>query len=174
MKKIVFLLGLALVFVPALRLSAQYADFPGLKKAMPAEDYESAGLQKLSDEQRARLDEFLREYLGSSTKKVAEKSAAEAVDRAVERKEAAAPSVIESKIVGPFNGYNGRTVFALDNGQKWRQVQHDSANFKTVDSPRVVVVKDQVGYRMYIVGGGDTRVEQMKTPQQPHTEEAPQ
>src|ERR1700730_4056588 len=153
MKKIVLLLSFAFVFVPTLRLSAQYADFPGLKKAMPAEDYESAGLQKLSAEERARLDEFLREYLTSSTKKVAEKSAAEAVDRAVERKEAAPPNVIESNIVGPFNGYNGRSVFTLDNGQKWRQVQHDSANFKQVDSPRVVIVRDQVGYRMYIVGG---------------------
>ena len=174
MKKIVFFLSLVFIFAPVLRLSAQYADFPGLKKAMPAEDYESAGLQKLSDEQRARLDEFLREYLTSGTKKATEKAVTEAVDRAVERKEAAAPSVIESKIIGPFNGYNGRSVFTLDNGQKWRQVQHDSANFKTVDSPRVVIVRDQVGYRMYIVGGGDTRVEQLKTAQQPHTEEAPQ
>jgi hypothetical protein len=167
MKKIVLLLIAAFVFAPTLRLSAQYADFPGLKKTMPAEDYDSAGLKKLSPEERARLDEYIREYLSSGTKKAAARAAAEAVDRAVEEKKAAPPSVIESKIVGPFNGYNGQTIFTLENGQKWRQVQRDSANFPKIDSPRVVIVKDQVGYRMYIVGGGDTRVDQMK---QPHPE----
>ena len=66
--------------------------------------------------------------------------------------------MIESRIVGPFNGYNGHTVFTLENGQRWAQSQRDSAYFPKIDSPPVVIVKAGFGYRMHIAGGGAIRV----------------
>ena len=130
------------------------AEFPGLKKAMTPADYDAAGLQKLDPAERAKLDEFIRNYVARSNEQVA----TAAVDKAVKEKKVQAPEVIESRIVGPFNGYNGRTVFTLENGQRWAQSQRDSAYFPTIDSPPVVIVKSGFGYRMHIAGGGSIRV----------------
>jgi hypothetical protein len=166
MKKIVLSLVCACVFIPLPFLraqeAAQKAAFPGLRKAMSSEEYEAAGLQRLSADERAALDEFIRGYLSSSNERVAEKAATAAVDRAVEAHKAQAPDVIQSRIVGPFSGYNGRTTFTLENGQRWAQSQRDSAYYRTIDSPPVLIVKGQIGYRMYIAGGGDIRVQLVK------------
>ena len=132
--------------------------FPGVQKAMTPEQYEAAGLSKLEPTERARLDEFIRNYVAVSNEKVA----TSAVDKAVKENKVSAPEVIQSRIVGPFTGYTGRTVFTLENGQRWAQSQFDSAYFPKIDSPPVVIVKSGFGYRMYIAGGGAIRVSKVK------------
>jgi len=128
--------------------------FPGVQKAMTPEQYEAAGLSKLDAAERAKLDEFIRSYVAVSNEKIA----TTAVDKAVKENKVSAPQVIQSKIVGPFTGYTGRTIFTLENGQRWAQSQYDSAYFPKIDSPSVVIVKSGFGYRMYIAGGGNIRV----------------
>jgi hypothetical protein len=128
--------------------------FPGVQKAMAPEDYEAAGLSKLEPEERAKLDEFIRNYVAVSNDRVA----TSAVEKAVKEKKAVAPEVIQSRIVGPFTGYNGRTVFLLENGQRWVQSQLEEAHFPKIDNPPVVIVKAGFGYRMHIAGGGAIRV----------------
>jgi hypothetical protein len=135
---------------------AEKTEFPGVEKAMSPGDYEAAGLQKLDPAERAKLDEFIRNYVAVSNERVA----TEAVDKAVKENKVT-PQVIQSRIVGPFNGYNGRTIFTLENGQRWRQSQRDTAYFPKIDSPPVVIVKAGMGYRMHIAGGGAIRVSKM-------------
>jgi len=132
--------------------------FPGLQKAMSPEQYEAAGLSKLDPAERAKLDEFIKNYVSVSNEKVA----TSAVDKAIKEKKVSEPEVIQSRIVGPFTGYNGRTVFTLENGQRWAQSQYDSAYFPKIDSPPVVIVKAGFGYRMYIAGGGAIRVSKVR------------
>src|SRR5918996_585109 len=72
------------------------------------------------------------------------------------------PEIIQSRIVGPFTGFTGSTAFTLENGQRWRQSQPDSRYFPKVESPPVIIVKGQIGYRMYIAGGGDIRVSRVR------------
>jgi hypothetical protein len=132
--------------------------FPGLQKAMTPEQYEAAGLSKLEAAERAKLDEFIRNYVAVSNEKVA----TTAVDKAVKENKVQAPEVIQSRIVGPFTGYTGRTVFTLENGQRWAQSQMDSAYFPKIDSPPVVIVKAGFGYRMHIAGGGAIRVSKVR------------
>jgi len=128
--------------------------FPGLQKAMSPGDYEATGLQKLEPAERAKLDEFIRNYVAVSNEKVA----TSAVDKAVKENKVSAPEVIQSRIVGPFTGYNGRTIFTLENGQRWAQSQRDSAYYPKIDSPPVIIFKKGFGYRMVIAGGGEIRV----------------
>ena len=127
--------------------------FPGVQKAMTPEAYEAAGLSKLEPAERAKLDEFIRSYVSVSN----ERASTAAVEQAVKDKKVT-PEVIQSRIVGPFSGYNGRTIFTLENGQRWAQSQRDSAYFPKIDSPPVVIVKAGMGYRMHIAGGGAIRV----------------
>ena len=155
---ILILLFLTLFVLSPISTRAQTAEFPGVEKAMSPQEYDAAGLQKLTPEERARLDEFIRRFVSSSNQVAAEK----AVDRAVKERKVTPPEIIQSRIVGPFTGFNGSTVFTLENGQRWRQAQPDSRYFPKVDSPPVIIVKGQVGYRMYIAGGGDVRVSRVR------------
>jgi len=150
---ILFLLAAGFTVVAFAQEAVEKTEFPGVEKAMPPADYEAAGLQKLEPAERAKLDEFIRNYVSVSNERVA----TEAVDKAVKEKRVT-PEVIQSRIVGPFNGYNGRTIFTLENGQRWRQSQRDSAYYPKIDSPPVVIVKAGMGYRMHIAGGGAIRV----------------
>lgn len=159
MKKTTLVLGLLLVGVISIPAAEpEEPAFPGLQKAMTPEQYEAAGLSKLDPAEKAKLDEFIRNYVAVSNEKVA----TTAVDKAVKEKKVQAPEVIQSRIVGPFTGYTGRTVFTLENGQRWAQSQFDSAYFPKIDSPPVIIVKAGFGYRMYIAGGGAIRVSKVR------------
>src|SRR5205814_2249162 len=144
---VVCVLVVSLVSLPA--AEPETPAFPGVQKAMTPEQYEAAGLSKLDPAERAKLDEFIRSYVAVSNEKVA----TSAVDKAVKENKVSAPEVIQSRIVGPFTGYTGRTIFTLENGQRWAQSQRDSAYFPRIDSPPVVIVKTGFGYRMHIAGG---------------------
>jgi hypothetical protein len=154
MKNFPIITVLSLALCAPIPAWAQGAEFPGVEKAMSPQEYDAAGLQKLTPDERTRLDEFIRRFVSSSSQVAAQK----AVDRAVKERKATPPEIIQSRIVGPFTGFTGSTVFTLENGQRWRQSQPDSRYFPKVESPPVIIVKDQIGYRMYIAGGGDTRV----------------
>ena len=180
MKRLLLVLLCAFVLAPINFLRAQEAveksTLPGVKKAMSAEDYETAGLMKLSNEERAELDKFLRGFLSSGKEPAAKKATTRPVEEAVKEEDATplpveeavkeqkatASEVIQSRLVGPFTGYDGHSTFTLENGQVWTQSQPDSAVFKKVDSPPVLILKDNVGYRMYIAGGSDIRVQRVK------------
>ena len=127
---------------------------------MPAEAFAQAGLNKLSSEERARLDEFIRSYVAQSS----EQAANVAVERAVKENKVkrSEPEVIQSNIVGVFSGYDGRSRFTLANGQVWRQSQQVTRSYPPIDSPPVLITRGQFGYRMFIAGGGDLRVSRAK------------
>ena len=144
----------SLVTLPAADKEKEPASFPGLEKAMTSEQYEAAGLSKLDATERAKLDEFIKHYVEVSNEKVATTT----IDKAIAEKKIYEPEVIQSRIVGPFTGYNGRTVFTLENGQRWAQSQFDSAYYPKMDSPAVTIVKSGFGYRMYIAGASAIRV----------------
>lgn len=152
--------GLALLFLAFITTAnAQTPTFPGVESAMPAEAYEAAGLSKLTADERAKLDEFIRGYVAASS----EKAATAAIDNAVkeEKVKRNEPEVIQSNIVGLFKGYDGRTSFTLENGQVWKQSQQVSRAYPPIQSPPVLIIKGTsflAGYRMYIAGGGNIRV----------------
>ena len=156
MKRIYLIACAVFVSCPFASLEAaepESTPFPGVQKAMRPEDYEAAGLSKLEPAERAKLDEFIRNYVSVSNERVA----TAAVEQAVKDKRVT-PEVIQSRIVGPFSGYNGRTIFTLENGQRWAQSQRDTGYFPKIESPPVVIVKAGMGYRMHIAGGGAIRV----------------
>ena len=149
---------LAASFVAA-SAGAQESGFPGVEKLMSPKAFEEAGLSKLTPEERARLNEFISSYTASTNQEAANA----AVDRAVkDNKIASMPQIIESRIVGRFTGYNGRSRFQLENGQVWAQSQQVTQKYPPVDSPPVIIVKAGWGHRMYVLGGGNIRVSRMK------------
>ena len=60
-------------------------------------------------------------------------------------REAALNEPFEAEIVGPFSGWNGKTVFTLSNGQVWRQ-RNGSDYRHTAQGQTVAVKKNFMGY----------------------------
>ena len=74
-----------------------------MEKAIKAEEYDAAGLHKLDPAERAKLDEFIRNYVAVSNERVA----TTAVDKAVKENKVSAPEVIQSRIVVRFRVTTG-------------------------------------------------------------------
>ena len=66
-----------------------------------------------------------------------------------------APDVIESEIAGDFNGWDGETIFKLDNGQIWQQSEYDY-EYEYAYRPKVTIYKTGGGYKMKVEGMEDT------------------
>ena len=98
-----------------LSISALAADeaFPGVEKLMTAEEYEASGLDKLQPEERKALNAWLIKFTATEAQAL--------LDTSEEVKEVQAEHVITANIKQPFDGWDGKTVFYLDNGQVWRQ-----------------------------------------------------
>lgn len=66
------------------------------------------------------------------------------------------PDRIESRILGTFKGWSGKTIFKLENGQVWQQAD-DSSEFETnIQNPKVIIKKLGWGYLLTIPGDSDT------------------
>lgn len=61
------------------------------------------------------------------------------------------PDVIESKIDGEFSGWEGETIFKLQNGQIWQQSSY-AYEYKYAYSPKVLIFKSGSGYEMRVDG----------------------
>lgn len=57
---------------------------------------------------------------------------------------------VRARIVGEFTGWDGKTVFKLDNGQHWRQAVSGTYRFKATD-PEVIIEKGFLGYKLRLV-----------------------
>lgn len=141
--------------------SAQEVAFGGLEKVMDRETYERAGLGKLTSDERAALDEFIRDYVAGKQKDAAAVAATEAVDRAVKERKVRPPEIIESKIVGSFKGYGPRTIFRLENGESWKPTNDNIARYSAIENPKVIIYRDSFGYKMFIEGAETVRVKRV-------------
>jgi hypothetical protein len=60
-------------------------------------------------------------------------------------------NVLHAKIVPPFRGWSGKTVFRLDNGQVWKQ-RHSGRHTYSGDDTRVIISKNRLGlYEMRLL-----------------------
>ena len=137
-------------------------NFPGVQKVLTPEQYAEAGLNKLSPEERAKLDDYLRGYVTGATQRVAEQASAHAVDTAVKQHKVEPPLLIETSIVGRVDGWKTDKVFILSNGQHWKVVDNGSRYFTPLDNPSVFIVRDTFGYKMAVAGGGLVRVKRLQ------------
>ncbi|MDG0992242.1 MAG: hypothetical protein P8Q31_04165 [Luminiphilus sp.] len=158
--------------------------FEGLTEEMTSAEREASGVGELSGEQQEFLDNWLRDRFssggpsGPSTGTMAppivtdalsnaeqEKAIEAEVERRVTRELAAAEEQgvqkdkpvgepFEASITGVFTGWNGSTVFALDNGDVWRQRNDKVYQHRDADR-RVRFKRGLLGlWRMTVVSTG--------------------
>lgn len=62
------------------------------------------------------------------------------------------PDEITSRIIGEFHGWNGKTIFRLENGQVWQQSNSGRVVYHA-NNPKVTIKKGFFGsYRLYVEG----------------------
>jgi hypothetical protein len=82
------------------------AEEKGFSQRLSADDYKAAGLEKLNDEERARLDVLV----AAQAKPVQPVTAAGA----------AKPVLIRGKIAGVMSGWTEGTVLTFEDGRRWQ------------------------------------------------------
>lgn len=154
-----FLLLAGLTIVPG---AAAESDF---LRSLTPEQRASAGLDKLSPGELARLDALLlaRETARPVTDAVPTGgnrpgwiTALITLDKATKAPEAA--EALESQLVGEFSGWEGKSVFRLKNGQIWQQNDTSTRAERPRMEPKVRIFPGLLGAYWLEVEGIKQRV----------------
>ena len=170
MKKIlVFTLAFAVSF------SAQAVDgFSTLEERMTVKEFKETGLGKLTDEELATLNDWIRRRSVATLETVTTPSAAATAStgqpedmRGFEnrRKDDGSDEDVESTIVGTFEGWKAiGTQFELSNGMIWQQIEADTFHVSPTENAEVVIERSIMGgWRLSMVGyGSSVRVKRIK------------
>lgn len=147
------LVGLVAAIVPLASLQGQ-APPPGLKvqDLMSVQEFQRAGLTKLSPEELQQLNSWLVKFAMAVLQTSSGTSGSTS----------ATSAVIESRIDGEFTGWEGETIFKLQNGQIWQQSSY-AYKYKYAYSPKVMICRSGAGYRMKVDGvDGEIWVRQLR------------
>jgi hypothetical protein len=145
------LLGLALLSIGILASALAEAEeaaksFPGIESLMSHQEFQAAGLDKLSPAEREALNSFLIRYTAEDAPVLL--TTDEEVLQAVQEQE------IASVIQQPFKGWSGDTVFRLENGQVWQQRRRGNYAYRGTH-PEVLISRNFMGFfRMELVENG--------------------
>ena len=156
----------------SVHLTALAADeFSSLEERMTGKEFKETGLVKLTDEELAVLNDWLRRHsvatlenakaapaasaAVASTSASTSSSAAEDM-RGFENKSKGSKEddVIHSYIVGKFDGWKEKgELFKLGNGMIWQQSEHDTFRIPEVENPEVTIKKGFMNsWSMSVVG----------------------
>lgn len=120
---------------------------PTLEERMPQADFRAAGLDRLSPEELAHLNQWLAEH----TSHPATSSSGFGWNSFYPDEEAR--DTVESRITGTFTGWRGETVFRLDNGQRWRQSESGRFDAGEMNNPAVTLEPMMMGSWLMRVEG---------------------
>ncbi len=172
----------------AVTVAAQGAE-ETFSKAVRAEDFSAAGLEKLSPAELTRLDALVRDFKSGALERArreaaaaearAAKAEAEAKTATIRAEETVKKSessllarakvlltpgtqveytTVESRIAGEFRGWEGRTLFTLENGQRWQATGTDIYVSPPIASPAVKITPGMLGTFWLTVEGVKRRV----------------
>jgi len=175
---------------------AAWADVPSFWSQLTPEERKAAGIDQLTPEQQAALDQLAQRFTKEGARKevevvkaqakvetaeavkkaredaIAEKAAAikQAKEEAKAEAKAAAhksklanaglaarddDEVIKTRILGKFTGWEGHTIFRLENGQVWQQSSPDLKYFPNLVDPEVELIPSSwAGWKLKIVSEG--------------------
>ena len=136
--------------------------FSTLEERMTGKEFTATGLSKLSAEELAALNEWLRAHSVATLDAARPGAAAAAagvaagVDtRGFENKVFSGmdDSDIEARIKGSFAGWQDGFVFVLDNGMIWEQAESSTFAMPRTDDPKVIIERGAFGvWRLRVDG----------------------
>lgn len=137
----------------------------GLVGTLSPEEFAHAGLAKLTSEELAALDAALSRHQTPSRPVAPAKPSQQPVSAAkndaaglgaeqvaMAAKPADTAEQLRTRIEGTLDGFSGRAVFAMENGQIWQVRIPESVSFvHKLTNPEVVITRGTFGYKMLIV-----------------------
>jgi hypothetical protein len=128
-----------------------------IQQMMSPEEFNAAGLNKLSPDELAKLNAWLQGYR-QVTEKAAEK-------KATARAERTKMDVVVSRVDGTLPGLTGRTIIRLEDGTVWKQANADDRyRPKNPDHPAAAVIHGVFGYKMQVEGMQPFYVDPVRNP----------
>ena len=133
-----FIAHLALLSVPL--CGVVRADGPDIRNLMTPEEFEASGLEKLSPQEIEALNRWIVRYTAHEAPEVRRQ------DKVVKAEaEKADVEGIKTRIAGAFSGWDGDTVFRLENGQVWKQRLEGRWHYRA-EAPEVELHKNMMGF----------------------------
>lgn len=114
-----------------------------IDRVMTADELKSTGISTLSQAQRKELDRWLTRY---TLLLLEEKKSSGGCD-----------PVIETRIDGDFNGWEGETVYKLRNGQIWQQARYHY-HYHYAYAPEVTIYPTAGGCAMRVSDDDDEAI----------------
>jgi uncharacterized protein YqgQ len=135
----------ALIALALCATAVAQESFSTLEERMTGEEFMETGLHKLSKEELAALNEWIRarsltdQEVAELNKRRAAGTTASAVGDRRGFEDGPDDTSIESRINGSFSGWTGETVFELQNGMVWEQVRPGTFGMPEQENPSVTI-----------------------------------
>ena len=140
-----FLAGL--LFLLGLRVLAQSPILQmKIDQVMTWQELRDTGVSTLNAAQRQALNEWLNRYTLKVLKTAVQQ---EASNSEMPSGRLSCSPAVESTISGEIEGWDGDTIFKLDNGQIWKQAAYDYTYFYAY-RPEVTIYQTSAGCRMKV------------------------
>ena len=141
-------LAISVLLAPAVTAEAP----PDVRTLMTADEFKDAGLERLSPTELEALNRWLLLYTARQASGLRQHN--EVVKEETRKVE---QEGILTRIVGEFHGWDGDTVFRLENGQVWKQRLPGEWHYRA-SAPEVELSKNFMGYWMLRVVDADRAV----------------
>ena len=150
--------------------------FSTLEEHMTVKQFHESGLHKLTDEELAALERWIRDHSMTFSDQRGDEpeydeepqtghaTAQDPLEPPEPQKDTRGLPAesdyrpIHSRIVGNFNGWDGNTEFELENGMVWRQAERDSFPTREMHNPEVEIRPAMFGTWRLSVEGYNRRV----------------
>lgn len=146
--------------------------FSSLEEQMTGKEFTAAGLDRLTERELAVLNDWIRRHslatldtpTSSSPVVAADVSEGEDLRGLKTKSKEKDRTPITSRIVGPFRGWDGKTVFKLENGMIWEQADKDKFYIREVENPVAIIEPGMFGtWHLHIEGySSECRVERIQ------------
>lgn len=125
---------------------------PDVRALMTVDEFKAAGLERLSPSELDALNRWLLRYTARQASELRQDSRLVTEEiRKVEQEG------LRTRIAGEFRGWDGDTVFRLENGQVWKQRLPGQWSYRA-SSPEVELSKNMMGFWMLRVLSADRAV----------------
>ena len=154
------------ILIALLSLTATFSvlaaeGFSSFEEQMTGKEFAAAGLTKLSRQELDSLNNWIRKH--SLATLDSPKTGAEAVASVDDESDSKSDdedegkgekrTTITSNLVGKFAGWDGQTVFKLQDGTIWAQADKDKFHTKEIENPVVIIEPGMFGaWRLQVEG----------------------
>ena len=115
--------------------------FSSLEEQMKGQEFKAAGLDKLTPDELAALNQWIRKHSLATLDEAKTVTGGNEDQRGFEVKKIKdmPRTTITSRLVGTFKGWDGQTTFKLENGMVWQQADKDKFYIKAVQNPLITI-----------------------------------